>query len=170
MLVSRFFFGRPLLKSFSLEVNFIAGYQVLLQYFLRQLDERPSEAFLTDIDEVKTRRPKKQLQDDECSFQLSASLKRYPSDKVLRLLWAYSQVQYKQPALAVDSTFHRSTCLWDLPTLTPSIILVWFRLMFPLVENRTYNQFVVDNLAQLTTYVTLLSADEQKFHRLLSLV
>ncbi|CAF1021461.1 unnamed protein product, partial [Adineta ricciae] len=94
------------------DLNVIVGYQTLLQYFLRHLNERPNESFLDDVDE------------------LSTSLKRYPSDKVLRLLWAYSQLQYEHPALAVD---------------------VWFRLMFPLIENRTYNQFAVENLSHLTS-------------------
>ena len=40
-------------------------------------------------------------------FQLSASLKRYPSEKVVRLLWAYSQVQYEHPGLALDGKFNK---------------------------------------------------------------
>ncbi|CAF1295956.1 unnamed protein product [Adineta steineri] len=94
------------------DINGIVGYQTLLQYFLRNLDELPNESFLNDVDE------------------LSTSLKRYQSDKVLRLLWAYSQIQYEHPGLALD---------------------IWFRLMFPLIENRTYNQFVVENLSKITT-------------------
>ncbi|UJR27775.1 hypothetical protein I4U23_009047 [Adineta vaga] len=94
------------------DINGIVGYQTLLQYFLRHLDERPTDSFLHDIDE------------------LSTSLKRYPSDKVLRLLWAYNQLQYEHPGLALD---------------------IWFRLMFPLIANRTYNQLVVENLSQLTS-------------------
>ncbi|CAF3328330.1 unnamed protein product [Rotaria socialis] len=94
------------------DVHGIVGYQVLLQYFLRNLHERPNDSFLDDVDD------------------LSTSIKRYPSDKVLRLLWAYSQVQYQYPGLALD---------------------IWFRLMFPLIENRTYNQLIVENLSQITT-------------------
>jgi len=62
---------------------------------------------------------------------LAASLKRYQSDKVLRLLWAYSQIPNEQGSLALK---------------------VWFRLMFPFIENRTYNQLIVDNLSQITSY------------------
>ncbi|CAF3434189.1 unnamed protein product [Rotaria sp. Silwood1] len=94
------------------DIHSITGYQILLQYFLRNLDERPNDSFLDEVDE------------------LSTSLKRYPSDKVLRLFWAYSQVLYEHPGLALD---------------------IWFRLMFPFIENRTYNQLIVENLTQLTT-------------------
>ncbi|CAF4581072.1 unnamed protein product, partial [Rotaria sp. Silwood1] len=66
------------------DIHSITGYQILLQYFLRNLDERPNDSFLDEIDE------------------LSTSLKRYPSDKVLRLFWAYSQVLYEHPGLALD--------------------------------------------------------------------
>ncbi|CAF4532713.1 unnamed protein product [Rotaria sp. Silwood2] len=94
------------------DIHGITGYQVLLQYFLRNLDERPNDSFLDEVDD------------------LSILLKRYPSDKVLRLLWAYSQVLYEHPGLALD---------------------IWLRLMFPFIENRTYNQLIVENLTQLTT-------------------
>ena len=30
-------------------------------------------------------------------------MKQYPAEKVLRLLWVYSQVQYEHPGLALDS-------------------------------------------------------------------
>ncbi|CAF0734833.1 unnamed protein product [Rotaria sordida] len=94
------------------DIQSIVGYQVLLQYFLRNLDERPDDSFLDEVDE------------------LSTLLKRYPSDKVLRLLWAYSQVLYEHPGLALD---------------------IWFCLMFPFIENRTYNQLIVENLTQIAT-------------------
>jgi len=37
---------------FILDINGIVGYQTLLQYFLRNLDERPNDAFLDEVDEV----------------------------------------------------------------------------------------------------------------------
>ncbi len=37
---------------FILDINGIVGYQTLLQYFLRNLDERPNNAFLDEVDEV----------------------------------------------------------------------------------------------------------------------
>lgn len=89
----------------------VTAYQVLLQYLLRYIREQPGNAFLDDIDE------------------LSGSLRKYPSDLVLRLFWCYSQLQYEQPSLALE---------------------VWFRLMFPSVENSSYRQFVIEVLAQLT--------------------
>jgi hypothetical protein len=94
------------------DINGIIGYQILLQYLLRNLNEKPDDSFLADVD------------------ALSASLKRYPADKVFRLLWAYSQIQSEHRGLALD---------------------IWFRLMFPLIENRSYNSLVVENLSQLTT-------------------
>jgi len=90
----------------------VVGYQVLLQYLLRSLKEQPDSSFLDDLDEF------------------SAAVKRYPAEKVYRILWAYNQVQYENPALALN---------------------IWFRLMFPLIENRSYNEMVVENLSQLTT-------------------
>lgn len=89
----------------------LTAYQTLLQYLLRYLREQPNGAFLEDIDE------------------LSNSLKKYPSDLVLRLFWAYSQLQYEQASLALE---------------------VWFRLMFPSVVNSSYRQFVIEVLSQLT--------------------
>ena len=40
------------IRSFVLDLNVIVGYQTLLQYFLRHLNERPNESFLDDVDEV----------------------------------------------------------------------------------------------------------------------
>ncbi len=37
---------------FILDINGIVGYQTLLQYFLRNLDERSNDTFLDEVDEV----------------------------------------------------------------------------------------------------------------------
>ena len=132
-----------------LEINIVGGYQILLQYLLRNLNEQPDKSFLNDVDEVTDNFTK--FNHKNVFLKLSASLRRYPSDKVLRLLWAYNQVQYEQPGLALDSKFSTEPLSQDWVLEFIFSISVWFRLMFPLIENRAYNQFVVESLSQLTT-------------------
>jgi hypothetical protein len=38
--------------SLDLDTNVIVGYQIFLQYLLRNLDERPNDSFLDDVDTV----------------------------------------------------------------------------------------------------------------------
>ncbi|CAF0783617.1 unnamed protein product [Didymodactylos carnosus] len=116
---------RESLLNTSSDSSAIVGYQVLLQFFIRHITDQ-SDRILNDVDTV------------------SKMLKKYSSDKIMRLLWCYSQFRYKQPGLALE---------------------IWFRLFYPLIENRVYNQFVVDDLAQLTkrnsSYEELLKPDNQ---------
>jgi len=36
----------------NLDINVIVGYQILLQYLLRNLDEQPNDSFFDDVDGV----------------------------------------------------------------------------------------------------------------------
>jgi hypothetical protein len=36
----------------DVDINGIVGYQILLQYLLRNLKEQPDDSFLTDVDAV----------------------------------------------------------------------------------------------------------------------
>jgi hypothetical protein len=38
--------------SLNLDINVIVGYQILLQYLLRNLDEQPNNSFFDDVDGV----------------------------------------------------------------------------------------------------------------------
>jgi hypothetical protein len=38
--------------SLNLDINVIVGYQILLQYLLRNLDEQPNDSFFDDVDGV----------------------------------------------------------------------------------------------------------------------
>ena len=135
--------------SFHLDVNVAGAYQILLQYFFRRIDENDLTILMDDLDHVNFSRRRIFVMKN-ILFQLAASLKRYPSDKVLRLLWAFSQIQYSQAAYALKS----ENFIIDRQHFIDRFFLfkVWFYLMFPLVENRTYNPFVIGSISQLTRF------------------